>query len=162
MELMKRMTNPTSEPTISSSTDALPTPSTEPGLDPIEAKCGHILHPSGLHEFVLREFGMSGADAFITQMERLYQGHTSKNPPLLLIMNSPGSLPISYSLQRGKEMMAKYPDLGVLRVAVLSDSLFETHLVDSFMRLMRFPTVKMRFFDVGKRADAEKWLFEGK
>jgi hypothetical protein len=135
---------------------------TESTTDPINAKCEHILHPNGLHEFILREFGMSGADAFLTRMEQLYQGHTSKNPPLLLIMNSPGSLPISYSLQRGKEMMAKYPDIGPLRVPVLSDSLFETHLVDSFMRLMRFPTVKMRFFDAAKRADAEHWLFEGK
>ena len=77
-------------------------------------------------------------------------------------MNSPGSLPINYSLQRGKELMSKYPDVGLLRVAVLSDSLFETHLVDSFMRLMRFPSVKMRFFDAAKRSDAEKWLSEGK
>ncbi|MEO8393824.1 MAG: STAS/SEC14 domain-containing protein [Chloroflexota bacterium] len=152
------MTDPTTEPT----TNSIPAPIPDPIPDPIESKCAHIAHANGMHEFMLKEFGMSGADAFITQIERLYKGHTSKNPPLLLIMNSPGSLPISYSLQRGKEMMAKYPDLGVLRVAVLSDSLFETHLVDSFMRLMRFPTVKMRFFDAAKRAEAEQWLFGGK
>ena len=134
---------------------------TDPTNDPIEAKCHHILHPNGMHELTLTEFGMAGANAFLTQIERLYQGRTDKDTPLLLIMNSPGSLPINYSLQRGKEMMSKYPNVGLLRVAVLSDSLFETHLVDSFMRLMRFPTVKMRFFDAAKRSDAEKWLTEG-
>ena len=71
------MTDPTTKPT--------PDPIAEPASDPIAAKCEHILHPNGLHEFILREFGMTGADAFITQMERLYQGHTLKNPPLLLI-----------------------------------------------------------------------------
>ena len=152
------MTNPatnlTSEPTTNLSNETSP--------DPIETKCKHILHPTGLHEFLLTDFTMSGADAFLTQIGRLYEGRTGTDAPLLLIMNSPGSLPINYSLQRGKELMSQYPDVGIVRIAVLSDSLFETHLVDSFMRLIRFPGIKMRFFASTKRSEAEKWLVEGK
>jgi hypothetical protein len=150
---MNGMTEPTTDPTTNPTTESIP--------DSVAEKCEHILHSNGLHEVILKEFGMSGADAFLSQIERMYQGRTATDAPLLLIMNSPGSLPISYSLQRGKELMTKYPDVGSLRVAVLSDSLFETHLVDSFMRLMRFPGIKMRFFAAAKRSDAEKWLFEG-
>ena len=129
--------------------------------DFIDAQCEHVLKPNDIHEFTLKEWGMSGADAFMTQLDRLYRSYTKTNHPLrIVVINGSGALPINYSLQRGKELLSKYPNMGMIRIAVISDSAFEARLVDSFMRLMRFPTIRLRFFDASRRTEADKWLLE--
>lgn len=131
--------------------------------DSIDAECEHIFHANGIHEFILKEYGMTGADAIMNQFEELYQSRTATltDPPLhILIVNGPGVLPINYSMQRAKELNNKYPNVGMIRIALLSDSAFEARLVDSFVRLMRFPGIRLRFFGVARRADADQWLLQ--
>ena len=104
---------------------------------------------------------MSGANAFMDALEELYRPRSATDKPLrILVVNGPGALPINYSLQRGKELTDKYPNVGKIRIALLSDSAFEARLVDSFMRLMRFPSIRMRFFDVARRDESERWLLQ--
>jgi hypothetical protein len=129
--------------------------------DSLDSKCEHLVTPNGIYEFIFKEWGMSGADAFMTQLDYLYQSYTATDKPLpIVVINGSGALPINYSLQRGKELLSKYPNIGMIRIAVISDSAFEARLVDSFMRLMRFPGIRLRFFDAARRADANKWLLE--
>ena len=99
----------------------------------------YVLRPNGIHEFTLKEYGMTGADDIMNQLEGLYKPRkaTLTDPPLrLLVINGPGSLPISYSMQRAKELNNKYPNVGLIRMALISDNAFEARLVDSFVRLM--------------------------
>ena len=45
--------------------------------------------------------------------------------------------------------------------AILADGFIEIRLVDSFMRVMRFPNTRVRFFRTSRRDDAVTWLLKG-
>ncbi len=130
-------------------------------IDTLEARCEHILHENGIHELILHENGTRGADAYLEQLEHLYQAWANLDEPLLMIVNANGgSLPISYAMQRGKELSARYPARGEIYSATLTDNTMEARIVDTFLRVMRFSGVQVRFFEDRHRADAIKWLLQ--
>ncbi len=129
--------------------------------DNLEAKCECVKRDDGIYELTLKAFNISGVDAFFGQMERLYEGRTPSDPPLCAIVNSPGSLPINYAMQRGKKTTERYPNVGRVRVAIMTDNVFEARLADSFLRLLRFATIQIRFFLTTHREEACQWLLEG-
>jgi hypothetical protein len=61
-------------------------------------------------------------------------------------------------IQRGKELLAKYPNLGTICSATLSGNTTEAKIADTLMRVLRLPGVRVRFFT--QRDDAIKWLLE--
>ncbi len=129
--------------------------------DSISPKCQHTLLENGVHEFSLADSSMSSAEAYIAELEKLYQTRSATSPTLHVLFNGgTGTLPINYTMQRGKELAAKYPDIGQLRIAVLTDKMIEVRLVDSFMRLIRFANTRMRFFELSRRENALNWLLQ--
>ncbi len=129
----------------------------------IDAQCEHVLHENGIHELILKEFGIRGTDAYFLQLERLYQNWTNLDEPLRIMLNSAGgSLPISYAMQRGKELSAKYPKLGRIYTATLTDNAMEAHIVDTFLRLVHFKGTQVRFFENRDRDQAIEWLLKQK
>ncbi|HVU12765.1 MAG TPA: STAS/SEC14 domain-containing protein [Phototrophicaceae bacterium] len=129
--------------------------------DNIEPKCECVKRADGIYELTFHAFNVAAVDEFIAVLEGLYKDRTPSDPALCILANSPGSLPINYALQRGKELMSKYPNVGLVRVAVITDSAFEARLADSMVRLMRFATIRMRFFLSSRLDDACEWLLEG-
>jgi hypothetical protein len=94
-------------------------------------------------------------------MEQIYQARDENSTPLLVLADSANaSLPISYSMQRGKELRDKYPNTGSVYTATLTSRIVEARLADSMMRLMRFKNTRMRFFDSGHRDEAIEWLLQ--
>ncbi len=130
-------------------------------IDSIDVPCEHILHENGIHELILREHGMRGADAYLEQLEQLYQTWTNLEEPLLVIFNPDGgSLPISYTIQRGKELSDRYPSRGEVYTATLTTNTMEARIVDTFLRAIRFTGVQVRFFEDRHRAEAINWLLQ--
>ena len=130
-----------------------------PMKDDSDTKCEHILHENGVHEFVLKESGVAAADAYMAGLERIYQSRTDISQAVRVLVNGGGtSLPLQYTFQRGKELIAKYPNMGMMRTATLTDKQVEARLADSFLRLMHFGNTRVRFFDLAHRDAAIEWL----
>lgn len=128
---------------------------------PTLEKCEHIVLSSGVHQFTLTEGTMAGVDAFLGALEQIYQTRDENSAPLLVLADSGNvSLPINYSMQRGKELRDKYPRIGKLYTATLTSRLLEARLADSMVRLMRFPNTQMRFFEQERRDEALDWLLQ--
>jgi hypothetical protein len=124
-------------------------------------KIHHSLLEHDIHEFSLADSSMSSAEAYMGELEKLYQTRTATSPTLRILFNGgTGTLPINYTMQRGKELAAKYPNIGLLRIAILTDKMIEIRLVDSFMRLIRFANTRTRFFELSRREDALNWLLQ--
>ncbi|MEO8393822.1 MAG: STAS/SEC14 domain-containing protein [Chloroflexota bacterium] len=124
-------------------------------------KIHHTLLENGVHEFSLADSSMSSATAYMAELEKLYQTRSATSPTLRILFNGgTGTLPINYTMQRGKELSAKYPNVGLLRIAILTDKMIEIRLVDSFMRLIRFANTRTRFFELSRREDALNWLLQ--
>ena len=58
----------------------------------------------------------------------------------------------------GEGLKNEFPNIGTTRTAILADGSVEIKLVDSFMRVMRFPNTRIRFFRTSRRDDAVTWL----
>ena len=125
------------------------------------SKCTHTLLENDIHEFSIADSSIASYEAYMQVLEKIYAERTSNSPTMRTLFDScKTTLPISYSMKRGKELSDKYPHIGKIRTAILTDSLFETHLADSFMRLMRFPNTRLRFFASARREDAIIWLLQ--
>jgi hypothetical protein len=125
------------------------------------SKCIHKLHENGIHEFILTESTLVCYEEFLLEVSQVYAGRNEQSPTMRSLIDSrKSSLPISYAVKRGKETMDKFPNIGKIRTATLTDSRFETHLVDSFLRIMRFQNMRVRFFDADRREDAAAWLLQ--
>ena len=130
-------------------------------INSIDVPCEHVRHDNGIHELILREHGMRGADAYLEQLEQLYQTWINLEEPLLVILNPDGgSLPISYTIQRGKELSERYPSRGEVYTATLTSNTMEARIVDTFLQMIGFTGVQVRFFEDRYRADAINWLLE--
>ena len=104
---------------------------------------------------------MSSAEAYIEELEKLYQPRTAASSPLRILFDAGvGTLPISFTMQRGKELASTYPNVGKIRTAVLSNKIVEVRIVDLLMRLMRFPNTRIRFFELSHRDEALKWVLQ--
>ncbi|MBI1256875.1 MAG: hypothetical protein GC204_05350 [Chloroflexi bacterium] len=124
-------------------------------------KCTHTVLENDIHEFALADSSIASYEAYMQILEKIYELRTADSPTMRTLFDSgKTNLPISYSMKRGKELMDKFPHVGKIRTAILTDSLFETHLVDSFMRLLRFPNTHVRFFAVSRRDEAIEWLLQ--
>ena len=125
------------------------------------SKCTHIAHENGIHEFTLADSSIASYEAYMEILEPIYAQRTQDDPPLRSLFDSgKTNLPINYTMRRAKELADKYPHVGKIRMAILSDSFVEIRLVDSFMRLFRFPNTRLRFFAPSRRDDAMAWLLK--
>jgi hypothetical protein len=125
-------------------------------------KCEHILHANGIHEFLLADSSIASLEAYYQALANLYQLRTADSPTMHVLLNSVGmEMPISYAMKRGKQLKDEYPDIGATHTAILADGFIEIRLVDSFMRVMRFPNTRVRFFRTSRRDDAVTWLLKG-
>ncbi|MEO8393821.1 MAG: STAS/SEC14 domain-containing protein [Chloroflexota bacterium] len=123
------------------------------------SKCTHIEHENGVHEFKLADSSIASYEAYLQILEPIYAQRTPDDPPLRSLFDGgKTNLPINYSMRRAKDLSDRYPNVGRIRMAILSDSMVEIRLVDSFMRLFRFPKTQLRFFAVSRRDDALAWL----
>src|SRR4051794_30883604 len=129
--------------------------------DVLSPKCIHKLHESGIHEFILTESTLACYEEFLVEVSQVYAERNVQSPTLRSLIDSTKSnLPISYSVKRGKEILDKFPNVGKIRSATLTDSQFEMHLVDGFLRIMRFQNTRVRFFDANRRDEAIHWLLQ--
>ena len=125
----------------------------------VQSKCTHTLLENDIHEFSLADASIKSYEAYMQELEKIYQQRTLASPPMRTLFDSVGiRLPISVSMKRGKQLMDKYPNVGMIRTAILTDSFVEVRLVDSFVRLLRFPNTRLRFFAPSRRDDAIAWL----
>jgi len=123
------------------------------------SKCTHIVYPNGIHEFSLADSSVASAEAYMQELEKLYVPRTPSSPTLRTVFNGgTGTLSLTFTMQRGRELITKYPNIGQIRVASLSDKLVEIRLATSFMRLIRFPNTTIRFFALSRRDEAIDWL----
>ena len=123
------------------------------------SKCKHIVHPNGVHEFSLADSSMASAEAYMQELEKIYVTRTPASPTLRCLFDcGSGTLPISFSMQRGKELIVKFPNIGHIRQASLTNRMVEVRLATSFMRLIRFPNTTIRFFELSRRDEALDWL----
>src|SRR6266700_1676187 len=99
--------------------------------DSTNSKCTHIVHSNGIHEFSLADSSMASVEAYMQELEKIYRLRTSASPPLHILFDAGmGTLPISFTMQRGKELAAKYPNVGKIRIATLTDKMVEIRIVD--------------------------------
>jgi hypothetical protein len=127
----------------------------------LKQKCTHIVLENDIHEFSLADASITSYEAYMQELEKIYQLRTLESPPMLTLFDSVGvRLPISVSMKRGKQLMDKYPQVGMIRTAILTDSFVEVRLVDSFVRLLRFPNTRLRFFAPSRRSEAISWLLQ--
>jgi len=129
--------------------------------DTPSTKCHHTLHPNGIHEFSIVDSSMASAEAYMQELEKIYRLRTPDSPPLHILFDAGvGTLPISFTMQRGKALAAKYPNVGMILIATLTDRMVEIRIVDSFMRVIRLPNTRLRFFGLSRRDDAINWLLQ--
>ena len=125
------------------------------------SNCTHILHENGVHEFILANASIDSYEAYMQELAKIYATRQPDDPPVRTLFDSSKiNLPISYSMKRGKELMDRFPNVGKIRTAILTDSVVEIRIVDSFVRLLRFSNTRLRFFDVSKRDEAVAWLLQ--
>ncbi|MEO8393823.1 MAG: hypothetical protein ABI700_12600 [Chloroflexota bacterium] len=126
-----------------------------------QPKCVHDLLENGVHQFSLVDSSMASAEAYMQELEKIYALRTPASPTLHILFDAGnGTLPISFTMQRGKELVAKYPNVGKVCIATLTDKMVEIRIVDSLMRVIRLPNTRLRFFGLSRREDALKWLLQ--
>ncbi len=131
----------------------------DPNEDPLE----YILHENGVHEFIIKELSLEGAYAYLAKIEPIYAARSKDSPPLRVILNSTGELlPLNYHLlQRTKQLLTKYPNIGTSYTAIITSDIIDAHLANTFLRMMRFPGLNVRFFDPNHWDEAMDWLLQG-
>lgn len=130
--------------------------------DEASPTCEHIFHENGIHEFIIGESRLEGAYAYLEQIEPIYASRTNDSTALLVIINSTGDfLPMNYGLlQHTKDLLAKYPNIGMSYTAILTDDSIASRLANSFVRLLRFSYLRVRFFNRNQYSNAVDWLLE--
>jgi hypothetical protein len=129
--------------------------------DAISSKCKHTVHPNGIHEFSIADSSTSSAEAYMQELEKIYKLRTPDSPTLRILFDAgQGTMPISFTMQRGKDLATRYPDIGKIRIASLTDKFVEIRIVDSFLRMVRFSNTSFRFFELSRRDDALNWLLK--
>jgi hypothetical protein len=127
--------------------------------DNTDPRIEYELLPGGIHAFTMKESSLQAVDTYYSRLEPIYKARTDTSKPLLMLMVTPKrSLPFNAMIQRGKELLVKYPNLGTICSATVSSNATEAKIADTFMRVLRLPGVRVRFFS--KRDDAIKWLLE--
>ena len=126
--------------------------------DDFNSQCSYVLREDGIYELTLTDYTIAGVDAYMTVLENIYKQRTDISKPLLMLLVGAGSLPLNYVFERGKELSARYPNLGKIYSATLTNHTVEARLADSFMRLIRFPGTQVRFFAMSHRDEAIEWL----
>jgi hypothetical protein len=64
-----------------------------------QLKCTHILHENGIHEFSLVDASASSYEAYMQELDKIYQLRTLESPPMLTLFESTRfNLPISFSM----------------------------------------------------------------
>ena len=127
-----------------------------------ESKIDYTLREDGIHEFTLHDASMTTVDAYYAMLEPIYDARPANaSEPIRMIMNVPKkSLPFNYMMKRANEIMAKYPNLGTICSATITSNIAEARIADTFMRIIRLPGVRVRFFPTSERDKAIKWLLE--
>lgn len=126
-----------------------------------QQKCIHDILDNGIHKFTLSESSMAGAEAYLAELETLYAARTATSPTLRVLLDPGlGGLPINFTMQRGKELIAKYPNVGIIRTALLSDKTVAVHMVNSLLRVARFPHIQTSYFTRTHQNDAIQWLLK--
>ena len=126
--------------------------------DNLADKCECVLRNDGIYEITVKDFTVAGVDAYMAVLEQIYKKRTDISRPLLMLFFGAGSLPLNYTFERSKELIARYPNLGRIYTATLTNSNVEARLADTFMRIMRFPGTQVRFFAPNRRSEAVDWL----
>lgn len=130
--------------------------------DPDKPSCGHVLHDSGIHEFIIPDSSLEAAYDYLELIEPIYAARSTSSPPLRVIINSTGeALPLAYDLlRRTKALLDKYPNIGITYTAIITDDKVAARLADLFIRMARYPGVIVRFYEQAQRADAVEWLLK--
>ena len=130
--------------------------------DNSELNCEYTHLENGIHQFIFKDASLSAVQAYYEGLEQIYQVRVpnSSDPIRILMITPKKSLPINYMSQRGKEVMAKYPNLGTVWFATLVNNIAEARIADSFLRIIRLPGVRPRFFAISERDEAIQWLLE--
>jgi hypothetical protein len=112
-----------------------------------------------IHEFQFRVSSPTAIDAWLTSLETLQSQNRHHPTCLLLDLSQSGILPMTYTAQQARRLLAQYTELGPIRVAVLHKTDFPVELVKAFTRVM-YLKIKMeiRYFPVEERQRALAWL----
>jgi hypothetical protein len=121
----------------------------------------YVRHDNGVHEMVLHESSRVAVDAWLNQVEQIWQEHTRSRQPVMIIVDN-GVLPqqpLQYAFQRGMQLSRRFSKLPPGRTAFLLNSMGVLSLLDSFLRLMRL-NIQYRYFRLGQREEALHWVQE--
>jgi hypothetical protein len=123
--------------------------------------CSYMLTPHGIHELTLFDTSRAGVDVMFDHMAHITETHVGSNTTARMMLNlTHGMGPMPYVMRKIRENDGKYANRPEVRMACVMKDSIQTHLLDSFMRLLRMPKLRMRYFGMTHREQAVKWLLE--
>ncbi len=124
------------------------------------APCTYALLDSGIHEFAFLQSSRAAVDCLFNHLTEVYANIPDDQTALLLFDAREGDLPLAYLFMSFQRWSAARATHIPARLAIFTDAHALVPLVDTFLRTLRTPYLRVRFFSHEQRDDAEDWLLE--
>lgn len=113
---------------------------------------------NGIYSFAFNGSSQAAVDAFIDHLDRLYSEYKHVPALCFLVDMSKGRLPITYTMNHARDLLALHPDRPHTYTAFVVRSNVIA-LLDGLIKLMRTQNKdQVRFFRPGDREGAIAWL----
>jgi hypothetical protein len=121
------------------------------------AYCTHELFNNGVHHIVIKKVEPGTVDAYFEILDEIYSTSQSTETVRILNDSNLGALSVSTLISRVRPMLKKHPHL--TRHAILvTESLYQTQIIDILMSTMPIPRHKMRYHRADEELQAIEWL----
>lgn len=114
-----------------------------------------------IHEFVFHESSRDATEAFWKRLSELaVESGVDDTYRIVMDVCESGQQPLRYFFSRAGEMARDYPPdtRGTGRIVLIYKDAMLLGTIESFLRVLNPPKIRVRFFSMDRREEAIQWL----
>lgn len=124
-----------------------------------ETLCRYARLDNGIHKLTVIHSSRAAADEWSRHIGRIMEGQTISSPTVrILIDSSAGHLPVGYASSKAREILRKHASPPHIRYAILTNSWGLVAVINTVVRALHLPSLKLRSFSAQQEAEAVTWL----
>jgi hypothetical protein len=136
-----------------------PTGPTTPPSDPAQSLCDYVRLENGIHKLIVRHASRAAADEWIAHIDGIIANMLESGETIRLLSDaSAGVLPLGYVSSKARVLIRKYQNPPRIRYANLISSPGMAGLINTIIRALHIPKLKLHIFAVHQQAEAIAWL----